>query len=41
MTIKELKEHIRDIIDDQKDCPLPIEVALEKYAQALLKLPPK
>lgn len=36
MTKEELKNHIKDIIEDQKDCPLPLEVALDSYVDSLL-----
>lgn len=33
---EELIEHLRDIIEDSKNSIVPLDVALEKYAETLL-----
>lgn len=33
---EELEQHLLDIINDSKDSPLPLEVAVVEYAKSLL-----
>lgn len=38
MTKEELKNHIIDIIEDQKDCMLPFDVAIDAYTETMWRL---
>lgn len=35
MNRETLQEHLRDILEDQRDCHLPFEVALEQYTDSM------